>query len=116
MPESQIQLWPQILPALRQFLGQSLFKQRPPSLAPFEPMPCLVQCESASPWREWLARIIGIEFFPEHQCRLLHDVFRIRHIRDQCGDIAKNFALAAQKERKKSLLRRRRVFEMALFV
>src|SRR5829696_6406126 len=113
MLQSRFDFRPQLLASLRQFFGESAFKQRLPALASLNPLLGLVQRKPASPRREWLVRIVGVEFLPKRQRGLLHDVLRVRHIRHQRGNVTKNLPLAPQEQRKKSLLRGILVFGLS---
>ena len=96
MFEPDLEFRPQLLPALRQVLRQSGFEQGLPSLASFEPLLGFIQCKPAGPRREGLAWIIRVEFFPQRQRGLLHDVLRVRHVWHQRGHVAKDLPLTAQ--------------------
>src|SRR4051812_25485102 len=104
MLESNFKFWPQGLAALHDLLGQSSFEQSLPALPPFDPLSRLVQGKPASPRRKRLRRIISVKFLPKGDGRLLNNVLRVRDIRNQRGDVAKNFPLTAQKQREKLLL------------
>jgi hypothetical protein len=82
------------------------FQQRLPTLMPFDPLPGLVQSESAGPGRERSGRVIGVELFPKRQGRLLHDVFGVLDVGNEGRHVAVDFPLAAQEQREKTLLRR----------
>jgi hypothetical protein len=117
MPQPQIELWPQLLATLRQFLSQPAVQQGLPSLTSFEPLPRFVQRKPARPRRVMANERRRHRISPTAPAAVCWTMSSASATFGTSADhVAKNLPLTAQKQRKKSLLRRRRILKMRAWV